>query len=680
MTTFQNNKLVTDQKFEIFNNKLSSLLTSIESNSESKKIKTELEDFKKHITQENISISNKIFYLERDLSDACFKYDNLFSTVGAPGLIGNGCKYINLKTFFELTDKNVMEFQSFRDKNKIDLEKYKNKLETLIGQFKLQIDSSRDKYFSFCNDKILETKNEINEQFKLIDEKINNMRLENGKYTYELIQKTEELKEKLEIINNITNEVDEKLNEQMKKYQKYNNELVKTFDSHKEEFKTIKIRFTELSEFIKDVRFLRNIKNYNNLKGNNKDNDYNSLFKTGKLLSKKLNFNKNQKITEEEENMYYNKQNNNDIINIINSDDNKISAENKEENNNNEIKFDNKDDYKNNKIIDNNINDNNKNNILENKKENYNKIIDNKKNSNDNKNIVINRNEDNKKKYNIKLKDKESSNSKINLNLSNINNNVNNNNSNNSLLKENKYNNTSLSPNKSRNLILNKEVAKTDINLNKKIDYLKTDESLQSTINQNYKKSLFIRAQSQFSLQNNIKRPEYKMKIQKTQDYFYNKKKILSKNQLSLENKSSNPKNYSVESSKKFKKIWEKERNFDELLKLLENNNIKNNNYLYVEAYRFLNQNIIKNDEKIKEIVNIIKINFDKINRKIQMCQEVTNSLLIKIKMESLQKRNIDINSPKHIYINSEINIPLINKGKNDNNDLSQFLTKGNIF
>ena len=646
MKTFQNNKLVTEQKFEIFNNKLSSLLTSIESNSESKKIKTELEDFKKRITQENISISNKIFYLERDLSDACFKYDNLFSTMGAPGLIGKGCKYINLKTFFELTDKNVIEFQSFRDKNKIDLEKYKNKLETLIGQFKLQIDSSKDKYFSFCNDKILETKNEINEQFRLIDEKINNMRLENGKYTYELIQKTEELKEKFEIINNITNEVDEKLYEQMKKYQKYNNELVKTFDSHKEEFKTIKIRFTELSEYIKDVRFLRNIKNYNNLKGNSKDNDYNSLFKTGKLLSKKLNFNKNQKITEEEENIFYNKQNNNDIINIINSDDNKINVENKEENNN-KIKFDNKDDYKNNKII------------------------DNKKNANDNKNIANNIDEDNKKKYNLKLKDKDNSNSKINLNLSNINNNINNNNSKNSLLKENKYNNTSLSPNKSRNLNLNKEVAKTDINLNKKTDYLKTDESLQSTINQNYKKSLFIRAQSQFSLQNNIKRSEYKMKIQKTQDNFYNKKKILSKNQLSLENNSSNPKNYSVESGKKFKKIWEKERNFDELLKLLENNNSKNNNYLYIEAYRFLNQNIIKNDEKIKEIVNITKINFDKINKKIQMCQEVTNSLLIKIKMGSLQKRNIDINSPKHIYINSEINIPLINKGKNDNYDLT---------
>jgi low affinity Fe/Cu permease len=47
MTTFQNNKLITDQKFQIYNDKISSLRTTIESNEEFKKVKTELENFKK---------------------------------------------------------------------------------------------------------------------------------------------------------------------------------------------------------------------------------------------------------------------------------------------------------------------------------------------------------------------------------------------------------------------------------------------------------------------------------------------------------------------------------------------------------------------------------------------------------------------------------------------------------
>lgn len=622
ITTFQNNKLITDQKFQIYNDKISSLRTTIESNEEFKKVKTELENFKKKITEENIANSNKVFYLERDLSDACFKYDNLFSSVvGAPGLIGKGCKYQNLKNFYELTDKNILEFQSFRDKNNMDLEKYKNKIETLIGQFKLQIDSSKNSYFSFCNEKITETKNIINEQFRFIDERISNMRMDNGKYSYDLIKKTEEIKDKIHTLNNITNIVDDKLKEEMKKFQKYNNELIKIFDSQKEEFKIIKIRFTELSEFIKDIRFMRNIKNNMNTKGNNKDFDSSSFYKSSKLLSKKLNFNKNQKITEEEENIINSKENNSDIEKLINIDDN-------------------------NKII-----------------------LDNNDNSND-KEID---NED-KKKYNIKLKVKEKekgSNSNKNLNLSG-NNQIINNNYTKTNLKENKQDNTTISQNKSRNNNLYNNDVKTDINSNKKFDYLKTDDSSQSTINQNYKKNLFIRTQSQFSFNKNNKKSEYRIKIQKTQDNFYHKNKILKMNKFNLENNSSNAKNYSVESGKKFKKIWEKEKNFDELLKLLDNNhNSKNNNYIIIEAYKYLNSSFIKNNEKINEIINFIKINFEKIYKKMQVYIDLTNTLMVQMKMDSIKKRNADMSSSRHIYTNSEINIPLLYKVKNNNNDLS---------
>ena len=531
-------------------------------------------------------------------------------------MIGKGCKYPNLKTFYELTDKNILEFQIYRDKNDIDLEKYKTKIKTLIEQFKLQIDSSKNSYFSFCNEKITDTKNKIEDQIKFIDERISNMRMDNGKYAYDLIKKTEELKEKIYTINNITSIVDDKLKEETKKFQKYNNELIKTFDSQKEEFKIIKVRFTELSEFIKDIRFMRNIKkNLNNIK----EFDSASFLKNSKLLSKKINFNKNQKITEEEENMFNSKENDSDSkSNLINIDNNNIITDNK-------IDKDNEVD-----------------------------------------------NED-KKKYNIKLNVKEKgSNSNINLNLSSNNQIMNDKYTFNSHLKENKQENTSISQNKSRNNNLYYESAKTEINSNKKIDFLKTDESSQSTINQNYKKNLFIRTQSQFSFNKNNKKPEYKIKIQRTQDNFYHKNKILKMNKLNLENNSSYGKNYSVESGKKFKKIWEKEKNFDELLKLLENNhNSKNNSYLYIEAFKYLNTNINKNDEKINEIINFTNINIEKISKKIQVYIDLTNNLLVDIKMESYKKRNADTNSHRYIYTNSEINIPLLSTIKKNNNDLS---------
>ena len=198
ISAIQNNKLITEQKFEIYNDKISTLLNTIESNTEYKKLKVEIENVKKKISQESLTNSNKIFHIERDLSDACFKYDKLFSSIiGGTGIIGKGCKYSNVKSFYELTDKNIAELQRFKDKNNIDLEKYKNKLESLIGQFKLQIDNTQNKYFSFCNEKIMETKNKIDEQFNFIDEKINNMRLDNGKYSFDLIKNTEELSSKI---------------------------------------------------------------------------------------------------------------------------------------------------------------------------------------------------------------------------------------------------------------------------------------------------------------------------------------------------------------------------------------------------------------------------------------------------------------------------------------------------
>ena len=617
--TFQNQKLVTDQKFEMYNDKISSLLTLIETNTEYQKLKTDVENFKKHISQNQMTNTNKLYYLQKDLSDACFRYDNLFSSlISVPGLIGKGCKYADVKNFYQLIDKKILELQNYRDKNNMDLDKYKKKLENLIGQFKLQIDNSQNKYFSFCKEKITETKNKIDEQFNFIDEKISKMRMDNGKHSYDLIQKTEELKTKINTIDNISNEVNNKLNEEMSKYQKYNDELVKIFDSQKEEFKIIKIRFTELSEFIKDVRFMRNLNSYSKF-NNNKEFDSAVFLKNSKQLSKKLNFDKNQKITKEEENKYIN---NNDNENTIN-DDNINNNNDYKENNNNSINVDNNAHIDNNKIEE-NKSDLQRHNI----KKNY-------------------------KRKDISTNINFNSTYNNNLNITKNNNIINNNYTINSSIKNNS-NSNSISANKSRNFkTIYKEEVKTDKNQNKKFNYLKTEESISN--NQNNTKNLFIRTQSQFCLHDKIKSPTIRTKIQQhTQNNFYIKNKKM--NTINL----FNDEGRSARVHSKFKKIWEKEKKleFDEILKILSNDNIYDN-LVHIEAYKYLNNKIIKNDEKIIELTNMTKINFEKIYKKIHLYKELTNSLLIKIKREK-SKPVRNSNSPMKIYTQSEFNIPLI--------------------
>ena len=147
------------------------------------------------------------------------------------------------------------------------------------------------------------------DKFNLLDESINNIKIENGKYSFDLIKKSEDLQNQINTFKNIEQDINTKLKEQSEKYQNYNNDLVKLFESQSDEFKLIKSRFTELSEFIKDVRFMRNLNNFKG-KGVNQNNEINSVsfLKDSRLLSKRINFDKPQKYNKNEEIKYeYNK-------------------------------------------------------------------------------------------------------------------------------------------------------------------------------------------------------------------------------------------------------------------------------------------------------------------------------------------------------------------------------------
>ena len=547
-TNFQNNKLLMDQKFEVYSNKLSELVVAQESNDIYDKIKKEFDAFKRQINQKDVSNSNKIYLLERNLSDACFKYDNIFSSsLSVPGLIGQGCKYLNLKNFLETTDKKISELLNSVNKNNIDLKKYKDRLESLIGQFKLQVDNNQNKYMNFCNEKIAESKKEVDEQFKLIDEKMDRLRLENGKHSFELIHKTEELTTNLDRVNNITNEVDEKLKEELDKYKKYNKDLIKVFDSQKDEFKLIKVRFTELSEFIKDVRFVRNIKEYN--KGN-ENFDAISFMKKARKIRKKMNFDKPQVVTKEEEEKYIinnninisyagEKSNNNNILEIIDKDEDEDEDEDEDKvKDKDKVKDNDKDKDKDKDEDKDKVKDKDKHKVKdkvkdkdkdkdkvkdkdkgkdkdkvkdknEDKDEEYKniKIDENNDVNNDEKKIQVNKID--KKKYNIKLNIVDSNANSKKSSIKNTNNTDSNNNKTFLSAKSRNYKNS-----------LNSE-KKT--NERRKFDFLRKESSSYSITNK--KDKFFIRTQSQFYFISKIhQEPEfYKMKPQKTQENFHPK-------------------------------------------------------------------------------------------------------------------------------------------------------------
>ena len=617
-TALKNFQLMSDQKFALNNDKYESLLKKLESNEEIKKIKKEFSDLKKDINQNQMLNNNKLFNVEKDLKNACYRYDDLLSNnIFTPGLIGKGGKYQDLKTFRTHIDKKIAELVIYKEKNILDMKKFKEKTETAINQFNLRSESSESKYFEFCSNKINEAKLELMDKFNILEECINNLKIENGKYSYDLIKKSEDLQNQLNILKNLEDNINNKLKEQAEQYKSYNDDILKLFDSQNEEFKLIKSRFTELSEFIKDVRFVRNLDNYKAKSGQNTPeiNTY-SLLRTSKKISRKINFDKPQSISKNDE-IKINMNNDNNIIKIENNKESGII-------NNQSIKEENMDnnEISNNSII---INDE----YIENNKNNENQLEQKEKEKNKE-----------KIKYNIKfnIKEKESNLNLNNLNLNSRNNRIKTeNNIINSSIKKNSNNNTLISfINSSQKKNIEKESFLTRTSQRRKIEL--TDDKDEFRGN---------------------KSDIYFYKQNKTQENF-NKNKNLKLKKINQNFFNENSYYLSPNKTKEVKEF------------IFDKDDIKNNNNLINEnnnnddkIYEYIDSKILEINKKIKEMQNNNRYLLEKMNKKIDLFVNLNNVLLLKIKnTKSLTSKQINI------LTNYEFSIPLLNNN-NDKNKMN---------
>ena len=294
-----------EQKIELYNQKLE-IFMSTQNDDKQTEIKKEFEKFKKKIEQTILQQSTKISTTQRDLFDACIKYDRAISNQEfIPGLIGKSCRFNTSKNFFEYVDKKLNELIIFKDKNSNDLKSYKDKLGNLLEQFKIQIDKTQSEILNNCSESFIKNDNACQDRIKVIEDRISQMRVENGKYCFDLLKKTDDLIKEWAKIENIKDEIYAKLDNELIKYKEYNDGLKKLVKEQKEEFKIIKVRFTELSDFLKDVRFKKNLKLLLT-KGKEKNNDLEEKYNYRNLarMSKKINFNRKQRLSKDEKELF----------------------------------------------------------------------------------------------------------------------------------------------------------------------------------------------------------------------------------------------------------------------------------------------------------------------------------------------------------------------------------------
>ena len=292
-----------DIKIEDLTNRLGILTEKLNDQSTILKIEESIKKSRQKIEELVGKIEIKQNILDRDFNNACFKYDKIFTNnLIVPGLIGNSCPYDTLKPFLEFTNQKLGELIKYKEKQMIDTKKYKEKLESIISQNNIQLETAQNKITDYCSQGFNQCDIICQDRTKILEKRIEALRVENGEYSYNLQKRADDLQIEWEKLNEMENRLNKKYNEELNKFNAIIDKISNKFDKNKEEFYLIKNKFTELSEFIKDIRFRKNLNNINKMNNINgkreilNERDVTLERRIFREMSNKIDFSKRHKI------------------------------------------------------------------------------------------------------------------------------------------------------------------------------------------------------------------------------------------------------------------------------------------------------------------------------------------------------------------------------------------------
>ena len=238
-TNFQNTSLLMDQKYENIKVKLDEIEKSLESKNAMETINNKLEKFNSKLEEKIVFYNTKIAKIERDLSNACFKYDKIFlNNISSPGLIGDGCPYPSMKVFLEYMNNKMKEMLSSKEKFAIDFRSYEDWVKQTLDKFREELIDTKNKHLNLIGKEIAQYDKRSLEKMNMVEDKLNSIKIENGAYNFNFKKKSEELEEKLVLFQNISDNIINKYNE------------------CKREYLQIKHKFNDLSKYFKTMKLI----------------------------------------------------------------------------------------------------------------------------------------------------------------------------------------------------------------------------------------------------------------------------------------------------------------------------------------------------------------------------------------------------------------------------------------
>lgn len=245
-------------------NDLSEKYTSLSSSVTEQKVKIakidDFESFKRKADDQLITHEIRLANTMKDLANAKFKYDKMFiENLTVPGYIGECSQYKTMREYIDYNIGIVQTLVSAKDKLQQDMKEYRQQADLLLKDYLNIINTNSRRCNEYTDQQIEKIKKLLSENKDDFNEKCMELRVDNTKVSMDLKAKMNEFMDEWDKILQIRDDIYKKLNDHLYIYKNDFNTTQKDFADMKKEFKAIKSKFRELVEFIKDVRFRKNL-------------------------------------------------------------------------------------------------------------------------------------------------------------------------------------------------------------------------------------------------------------------------------------------------------------------------------------------------------------------------------------------------------------------------------------
>ena len=197
-----------ETKYQHFSEKLSEMKKIVENSDERVKINTQISSFQKQL--DDISFLNKtrLTSIEKEISEMGFKYDKIFlDNLTVPGVVGTSCPFKTMSAFIDYSHTKIEELLVDKLKKNTDMKRYKEKLEILIDSFSRQIKNIQGQFGDYCANSFKDYENNCKDRYNILQEKIESIRMENGKYTNDIMKKTNDINIDWEKMQKVKDEI-----------------------------------------------------------------------------------------------------------------------------------------------------------------------------------------------------------------------------------------------------------------------------------------------------------------------------------------------------------------------------------------------------------------------------------------------------------------------------------------